>query len=264
MSTDYSPIPVEDFLDPDDPAMFPRLTPSQVEYLAEIGSQLTFARGDEVFAHGQRETPLYIVQSGAVDIIDQAPEGDRYFTQCQEGTFIGDLSMFTGEPTLAAGFAAGPTSLIALPPEDVRRVVATAPAELGDLLLRTMIARRDFLMGRGLGQLKLIGTRWSSDAFAVRELLERNLVPFTWHDLSTDEESRILLEGLGIDEAECPVLVRSDDVIRHATVTSVADELGLRAQVDGQSFDVVVLGGGPAGLAAAVYASSEGLSTLVL
>jgi len=264
MTPDYAPTPVEDFLDPDDPAMFPRLTTEQVSYLAEIGTQLTFARGDEVFAHGQRETSLFIVQSGAVDIIDQAPEGDRYFTQCQVGTFIGDLSMFTGEPTLAAGFAAEPTSLIALPPEEVRRVVATAPAELGDLLLRTMIARRDFLMGRGLGQQKLIGSRWSGEAFAVRELLERNLVPFTWHDLSTDEESRILLDGLGIGEEECPVLVRSDEVMRQATVASVADELGLRAQVDGQTFDVVVLGGGPAGLAAAVYATSEGLSTLVV
>ena len=244
--------------------MFPRLTPSQVEYLGEIGTQLTFARGEMVFEHGQRETPLYVVQSGAVDIIDHAAEGDNYFTQCQEATFIGDLSMFTGEPTLAAGYAAEPTSLLALPPEDVRRVVATAPAELGDLLLRTMVARRDWLMGRGLGQQRLIGTRWSSQAFAVRELLERNLVPFTWHDLTTDEESRALLDGLGIEEAECPVLVRSDDVIRHATVTSVADELGLRAQVDDQEFDVVVLGGGPAGLATAVYASSEGLSTLVV
>jgi signal-transduction protein with cAMP-binding, CBS, and nucleotidyltransferase domain len=97
MATDYAPTPVEDFLDPDDPAMFPRLTPEQVEYLAGIGAQQTFGRGDQVFGHGQRETPLYIVQSGAVDIIDHAPEGDRYFTQCQERTFIGDLSMFTGE-----------------------------------------------------------------------------------------------------------------------------------------------------------------------
>src|SRR3954468_24385597 len=264
MTGDYSPTPVEDFLDPGDPAMFPRLTPEQVSYLEGIGTALTFARGEEVFGHGQRETPLYVVQSGAVDIIDHAPEGDRYFTQCQEATFIGDLSMFTGEPTLAAGYAAGPTSLIALPPEDVRRVVATAPADLGDLLLRTMVARRDWLMGRGLGQQKLIGSRWSGEAFAVRELLERNLVPFTWHDLATDEEARILVEGLGIAEEECPVLIRSDDVIRQATVTSIADELGLRAQVDGQAFDVVVLGGGPAGLAASVYAASEGLTTLVV
>jgi thioredoxin reductase (NADPH) len=98
----------------------------------------------------------------------------------------------------------------------------------------------------------------------VRELLERNLVPFTWHDLATDGESRALLEGLGIGAAECPVLVRADSVIRPATVATVADELGLRAQIDGGTFDVVVLGGGPAGLAAAVYASSEGLSTLVV
>jgi thioredoxin reductase (NADPH) len=264
MADEYSPTPVEDFLDPDDPAMFPRLTPEQVSYLAEIGAQRTYGRGDEVFGHGEREAPLFIVQSGAVDVIDHSPEGDRYFTQCREATFIGDLSMFTGEPTLAAGYAAGPTSLIALPPEDVRRVVATAPAELGDLLLRTMVGRRDWLMGRGLGQQKLIGSRWSGEAFAVRELLERNLVPFTWHDFETDEESRVLLEGFGVEEEECPVLIRSDDVLRRATVTSIADALGLRAQVDGRSFDVVVLGGGPSGLASAVYAASEGLSTLVL
>ena len=263
MTADYAPTPVEDFLDPDDPTLFPRLTPTQIEYLAEIGTQLSFARGELVWEHGQRDTPLYVVLSGALDVIDQAPEGDRYFTQCREGTFAADISMFTGEPTLAAGFAAEPTSLVALPPEDLRRVVATT-AELGDLLLRTMVTRREWLQGRGLGQQRLIGSRWSNEAFTVRELLERNLVPFTWHDLAVDEESRVLLDGLGIGDADCPVLVRSDSVIRQATVTSVADELGLRAQVDGQSFDVVVLGGGPAGLAAAVYASSEGLSTLVV
>jgi thioredoxin reductase (NADPH) len=263
MTSDYAPTPVADFLDPDDPTLFPRLTPEHVEYLSEIGTRSSFARGDLVWEHGQRETPLYVILSGAVDVIDQAPDGDRYFTQCRPGTFAADISMFTGEPTIAAGFAAEPTSLLALPPEDVRRVVATA-AGLGDLLLRTMVTRREWLQGRGLGQQRLIGSRWSGEAFAVRELLERNLVPFTWHDLDTDEESRVLLEGLGIGEDDCPVLVRSDSVFRRATVTSVADELALTAQVDGQSFDVVVLGGGPAGLAAAVYAASEGLSTLVV
>jgi thioredoxin reductase (NADPH) len=263
MTSDYAPTPVEDFLDPDDPILFPRLTPAQIEYLGEIGTHLTFARGDCVFEHGQRETPLYVVASGALDIIDHAPEGDRYFTQCREGTFAADISMFTGEPTLAAGYAAEPTSVIAIPPEELRRVVATA-AVLGDLLLRTMVTRREWLQGRGLGQQRLIGSRWSGEAFTVRELLERNLVPFTWHDLNTDDESRVLLEGLGIGEAECPVLVRSDSVIRQATVTSVADELGLRAELDGECFDVVAIGGGPAGLATAVYASSEGLSTLVV
>src|SRR5918996_4576073 len=111
--------------------------------------------------------------------------------------------MSTGEPTLAAGYASESTSLVAIPREDLRRVVATT-AELGDLLLRTMVIRREWLQGRGLGQQRLIGSRRSSEAFAVRELLERNLAPFTWHDLATDEESRVLLDGLGIADAECP------------------------------------------------------------
>jgi thioredoxin reductase (NADPH) len=263
MTEEYAPTPVEDFLDPDHPTLFPRLTQEQIDYLAEIGTTETFSRGDLVFEHGQRETPLYVVVSGALDIIDQAPEGDRYFTQCRPGTFAADISMFTGEPTLAAGFAAEPTTLLAIPREALRRVVATA-TELGDLLLRTMITRREWLQGRGLGQQKLIGSRRSGEAFRVRELLDRNLVPFTWHDLATDEENRALFDGLGIAEADCPVLIRSDDVYRRATVKQVANKLGLRANVDGQSFDAVVLGGGPAGLAAAVYASSEGLSTLVV
>src|SRR5215204_5811902 len=224
MTTEYAPTPVEDFLDPDDPTLFPRLTPEQVEYLAEIGTQVSCARGELVFEHGQRETPLYVVLSGALDIIDQAPEGDRYFTQCRKGTFAADISMFTGEPTLAAGFAAEPTSLVALPPEDLRRVVATT-AELGDLLLRTMVTRREWLQGRGLGQQRLIGSRWSGESFAVRELLQRNLVPFTWHDLAADEGSRVLLDGLGIGEAECPVLVCSDDVIRRARSEEHTSEL---------------------------------------
>ncbi|HEX2129190.1 MAG TPA: FAD-dependent oxidoreductase [Solirubrobacterales bacterium] len=263
MTGEYAPTPVEDFLDPDHPTLFPRLSEEQMEYLAEAGTLLTYARGDLVFDHGQRDTPLYVVQSGAIDVIDHAPEGDRYFTQCRPGTFAADISMFTGEPTLAAGYAAGPTTLIVIAPDDLRRIVATA-AELGDLLLRTMITRREWLQGRGLGQQKLIGARQSREAFAVRELLERNLVPFTWHDLATDQDSRVLMDGLGIEEEECPVLVRSDDVIRRATVSSIADQLGLRAQLDGRSFDVVVIGGGPAGLASAVYASSEGLTTLVV
>src|ERR671920_1359682 len=124
MASDYAPTPVEDFLDPDHPTLFPRLTPEQIEYLAEIGTQLTFARGDVVFEHGQRETPLFVVQSGAIDVIDHAPEGDRYFTQCRPETFAADTSMFTGEPTIARGVAAEETAVLSNPcrePRDVWR-----------------------------------------------------------------------------------------------------------------------------------------------
>jgi thioredoxin reductase (NADPH) len=263
MSEYTSPTPVEGFLDPDDPVLFPRLTAAQTEQLAKRGETRSFSPGEVVFEQGERDASFYVVKSGAIDIIDRQPDGDHYFTQCQAGTFAADISMFTGEPTLARGVVAEESTLLVLEPDALRQLVA-GTAELGDLLLRTMVVRREWLKGQGYGNELLIGKRTSGDAFAIRELLERNLIPFTWHDIDTDEESRALLDRLGIGAEECPVLVRTHNVLRCPTVTQVADELGLRAKVDQRTFDVVVLGAGPAGLASAVYASSEGLTTLVI
>jgi thioredoxin reductase (NADPH) len=263
MSQYTSPTPVSGFLDPNDPTLFPRLTAAQTELLAERAETRSFSPGEVLFEQGERDASFYVVLSGAVDIIDRQPDGDHYFTQCQAGTFIGDISMFTGEPTLARGVVAEESSLLVLSPDALRKLVAGA-AELGDLLLRTMVVRREWLKGQGYGNERLIGKRSSGDAFAIRELLERNLVPFSWHEIDSDAESKALLDRLGIGADECPVLVRTHNVLRCPTVTQVADELGLRAKVDQRTFDVVVLGAGPAGLATAVYASSEGLSTLVI
>ncbi len=263
MSQYTSPTPVEGFLDPDDPTLFPRLTAAQIEQLAERGETLSLSPGEVLFEQGERDASFYVVLSGAVDIIDRQPDGDHYFTQCQAGTFAADISMFTGEPTLARGVVAEESSLLVLSPYALRKLVAGS-AELGDLLLRTMVTRREWLRGQGYGYARLIGKRSSGDAFAIRELLERNLVPFSWHDIDTDAESKALLDRLGIGADECPVLVRTHSVLRCPTVTEVADELGLRAKVDQMTFDAVVLGAGPAGLATAVYASSEGISTLVI
>jgi thioredoxin reductase (NADPH) len=263
MSGYTPPTPVPGFLDPDDPTLFPRLTAAQIEQLSDRAETLSLSPGQVLFEQGQRDTPFYVVLSGAIDIIDRQPDGDHYFTQCQPGTFAADISMFTGEPTLARGVIAEESSILVLPPDELRALVASS-AELGDLLLRTMITRREWLMGQGYGNERLIGQRSSGDAYVIRELLERNLVPFSWHDIDTDAESKALLDRLGIGADECPVLVRTHSVLRCPTVTQVADELGLRAKVDQRTFDVVVLGAGPAGLATAVYASSEGLSTLVI
>src|SRR4051794_15736435 len=263
MSQYTSPTPVPGFLDPDDPTLFPRLTAAQIEQLADRAETLSLSPGEVLFEQGQRDTPFYVVLSGAIDVIDRQPDGDHYFTQCQPGTFAADISMFTGEPTLARGVIAEESSILVLPPDELRALVASS-TELGDLLLRTMITRREWLRGQGYGYELLIGRRSSGEAFAIRELLERNLVPFSWHDIDTDAESQALLERLGIGADECPVLVRTHSVLRRPTVTQVADELGLRAKIDQRTFDVVVLGAGPAGLATAVYASSEGLTTLVI
>ena len=135
--------------------------------------------------------------------------------------------------------------------------------ELAELVLRTMMARREWHEGNGYGVLRLIAPRGSRRAFEVRDLLERNLIPVRWYDVDTDDESGPMLDWLQIPREETPVLVRKTEVLRNPSAAQVARDLGLRAQVDGERFDLVVLGGGPAGLAAAVYGGSEGLRTLV-
>ena len=135
--------------------------------------------------------------------------------------------------------------------------------ELAELVLRTMMARREWHVQHGYGVLRLISPRGSRRAFEVRDLLERNLIPVRWYDVDTDEDSAGMLEWLRIPPRETPVLVRNTAVLRNPSAAQVARELGLRAEIDGERFDLVVLGGGPAGLAAAVYGGSEGLRTLV-
>ena len=134
---------------------------------------------------------------------------------------------------------------------------------MAELVLRTMMARREWHEEHGYGVLRLIAPRGSRRAFEVRDLLERNLIPVRWYDVDTDPESAAMLDWLQIPREETPVLVRNTAVLRNPSAAQVARELGLRAEIDGERFDLVVLGGGPAGLAAAVYGGSEGLRTLV-
>ena len=135
--------------------------------------------------------------------------------------------------------------------------------EMAEGILRTMTARREWHEANGYGVLRLIAPRGSRRAFEVRDLLERNLIPTRWYDVDTDDDSAAMLKWLQIPREETPVLVRGTEVLRNPSAAQVARDLGLRAEVDGERFDLVVLGGGPAGLAAAVYGGSEGLRTLV-
>ena len=135
--------------------------------------------------------------------------------------------------------------------------------EFGEHIFRTLLARRAWHEAEGHGVMRLIAPRGSRRAFEVRDLLERNLLPVRWYDVDTDAESAALLDWLEIPRSETPVLVHATEVMRNPSAAQVARSLGLRAEVDGERFDLVVLGAGPAGLASAVYGGSEGLSTFV-
>jgi thioredoxin reductase (NADPH) len=251
----------ERFPDLGDEVLFPRITDGKLAWLAKRGERRTFQPGEVLYEHAVRDAPFYVIDSGRVEFIDRKPGKDVHIAEADSRTFIGDIAMFTGEPTISACVAAEPTEVIAFDRYGLREMVARWP-EFGEHIFATLLARRRWHEAEGNGVMRLIAARGSRRAFEVRDLLERNLLPVRWYDVDTDDESAALLDWLDIPRSETPVLVHATQVMRNPSPAQVARSLGLRADVDGERFDLVVLGAGPAGLAAAVYGGSEGLRTL--
>jgi thioredoxin reductase (NADPH) len=255
-------IRAEQFPDLDDEVMYPRLSQAKIEKFATLGTRQTFAPGETLYAQDQRDAPFLVIERGRVRVLDRKPGKVVWIADADAGTFLGDIATFTGEPAIAECVADEQTDVISFARPELRAMLAAWP-EMAEPVLRTMMARREWHVEHGYGVLRLIARRSSRRAFDVRDLLERNLVPVRWYDVDTDPESAAMLDWLQIPREETPVLVRNTAVLRNPSAAQVARELGLRAQIDGERFDLVVLGGGPAGLAAAVYGGSEGLRTLV-
>jgi thioredoxin reductase (NADPH) len=253
----------ENFPDLADEVIYPRLSDAKLAWLRERGGERqSFGPGEVLYEHAVREVPFFVLENGLVEFVDRKPGKDVHIAQADAGTFIGDIAVFTGEPTISACVAVEPTDVIAFDRAGLRDMVARWP-EFGEHIFRTLLARRAWHEAEGHGVMRLIAPRGSRRAFEVRDLLERNLLPVRWYDVDTDEESANLLEWLQIPRDETPVLVHATNVMRNPSAAQVARSLRLRAEVDGQRFDLVVLGAGPAGLAAAVYGGSEGLRTFV-
>jgi thioredoxin reductase (NADPH) len=255
-------IKAEPFPDLADEVLYPRLSEPKMALLAKKGERRSFAAGEVLYEQGVRDAPFFIIESGRVDLIDRKPGKEIWIAEADAGTFIGDIATFTGEPAMAECVSSVQTETIVFDRPGLRAMLAASP-ELGELVLGCLLARRAWHEGAGHGVLRLIAERGSRRAFEVRDLLERNLVPLRFHDVDLDPFADKILEWLEIPREETPLLVRHDRVLRNPSAAQVARELGLRAEVDGERFDLVVLGGGPAGLAAAVYAGSEGFRTFV-
>jgi len=252
----------ERFPDLDDEVLFPRLSDGKLEWLGERGTRKSFAPGDVLYEHADRDAPFFVIERGRVEFVDRKPGKNITISEADARTFIGDIAAFTGEPTISACVAVEPTDTIAFDREGLRDMMARWP-EFGEHIFRTLLARRSWHEAEGHGVMRLIAARGSRRAYEVRELLERNLLPVRWYDVDNDDESARMLEWLEIPREETPVLVHATNVFRNPSPAQIARSLGLRAEVDGRRFDLVVLGAGPAGLAAAVYGGSEGLSTFV-
>jgi thioredoxin reductase (NADPH) len=261
---DVRVVRLEPFPDLGDEVVFPRLSEKKLAWLEKkAGARKSFAAGEVLYEHAVRDAPFFVLLSGRVEFVDRKPGKDVHVAAADGGTYIGDIAAFTGEPTISAAVAVEPTEALVFERGALRQMVADWP-EFGEGVFRTLMARRAWHEEHGYGVMRLIAPQASRRAFEVRDLLERNLLPVHWYDLDTDPESDEMLRWLEIPREEAPVLVHARQVLRNPSPAQVARGLGLRAEVDGERFDLVVLGAGPAGLAAAVYGGSEGLRTLVV
>ena len=267
---DGFPDPVDDFPDPDDERLFPRLTDEQLGQVKRFAEEQRFERDEVLFEHGERGIPFFVLEDGVVDFLDRRtdgdPDGNRYFARAKTGTFIGDTAVFTGEPSIAVCVAATKCRVLAMQRSTLRDLIASVPS-VGDVILQTLMARRAWMEDHAYGTAMLIGPRWSEATFRLRDFLSRNQAPFRWIDPEDDPESRALLDGLQIQDDDLPVIVAAGAVIQQPSTEAVADALGLRPDLrapDETPYDLIVVGAGPSGLAAAVYGASEGLDTLAL
>ena len=247
----------------DDERFHPKLTPQQIEHVERFAVCREFAAGDLLFDQGQRDAPFFLLKSGGVDVFEKKPCEDRQFLTLRAPTFIGDVSIFTGQPTVVGCRAAEPCQALEVSPDGLREIVAQY-SDIGDKILGAFMVRRQWLSDNHLGEMQLIGPRNDRKTFELRDFLSRNGLPFDWTDPETDQGTRVLLDKMGIRADQTPVLIAAGNVCRRPTVAQVAEYAGLLPDLGTEPYDVVVVGAGPAGLAATVYGASEGLKTLAL
>lgn len=246
---------------------FPTLSDEQLtefEACSEAALE-TYADGEVLIEVGQRDFAFHVVKSGAVAVLDVSGDAPRVVTVHEAGAFTGDVSHLTGNPSVIRAVARGVTQVYTVSSALLRELLALCPS-LSDIVLQAFIARRQLLrQSADFVGLRVIGSRYSRDTSRVRDFLAKNRVLFTWLDLETEKDVEHLLQQFGVTVAETPVVACAQMVmLRNPTERQLAETLGLRRQIEQRVFDLAVVGAGPAGLGAAVYGASEGLSTVLL
>lgn len=243
---------------------FPTLDDAQVTTLAKFGTRRLLRDGEPLFKAGDREYKFFVVERGAVEIVEHSSGETKRVALHERHAFGGDVSLVTGRPALISAIARGDTEIFEISRSDIRRIMGERPA-LGDVLLRAFIARRELLVASDFQGLRVLGASSSRDTFRIRDFLAKNQVPFTWIDVNHDPQVGALLQSFGLSEADTPVVVfGSEPLLKNPTTRELAELIGVRRPLTQRVYDLVIVGGGPAGLAAAVYGSSEGLATAVI
>lgn len=244
---------------------FPTLTAEQIIRIRAVSKVRKVEVGEILFEPGDSDLPFFVILSGSLDIVQPDRQGERLVVTHEAGGFTGEITMISGRRSLARGRVTAAGEFLEMSNDQLRTLVAR-DAELSEIFMRAFILRRVQLINRGQGNVILLGSRHSAQTLRLREFLTRNGHPHTYVDLDTDATYQDLLDHFQVTLEEIPVVICNNrKVLRSPSIQELAKCLGLNAHITGSEVkDLVIVGAGPAGLAAAVYAASEGLDVLVI
>jgi thioredoxin reductase (NADPH) len=247
------------------PKMFPRLDAAHIERLRAFGIQGDVQPGDILFDVGDVSHGVFVVIVGTLEVLSITPEAENVIRILSPGMFTGEVNQLSGRRSLVRCRAREAGVILEISRPNLQRMMQTDVA-LGEIFLTAFILRRVYLIDNAVGDAILIGSSHSGDTLRLREFLTRNGHPHTYIDVESDEDVQATLDHFGVGIADIPVLIcRADLVLRNPTNAEAAECFGLNAGIDDKDvYDLIVVGAGPSGLAAAVYGASEGLNVLVL
>jgi thioredoxin reductase (NADPH) len=245
--------------------IFPTLTPAQISRIAPHGHTRPMQRGEVIVEQGDRNVPFFVVVSGELEIVRPSGDVETLIAAFGPGQFIGEVNNLSGRPAVVRVRATKQGELIELDRQHMLSLLQT-DADLGEIMMRAFLLRRVELVSAGVGDVVLVGSNHSAGTLRIKEFLMRNGHPYSYLDLERNPEVQNLLDSYHTTASEIPVVIwRGEIVLRNPTNQQVADCLGFNETVDQtQVHDLVIIGAGPSGLAAAVYGASEGLDVIML
>jgi thioredoxin reductase (NADPH) len=246
--------------------MFPILVPAEVERVRRFGEVRTYAAGDPLATVGRAGLGLSIILAGNVNITRHDQSGpNATIVTLGPGAFMGELAALAGRPSLVDAHARGAVEALIIPPGQLRALLI-AEAELGERVMRALILRRVGLLETSTGGPVIVGPAQNGDVIRLEDFLRRNGHPHQRLDPASDPEAKVLIDRFHVDLGHLPIVLCPDgQLLRNPSEAELARCIGLVRPIDpDRIYDVIIVGAGPAGLAAAVYAGSEGLSVLVL
>jgi len=240
----------------------PTLDAADMALATQLGVSRQVQEGEYLYREGDVAYDFFVLVSAEVDVVVAVDGGERVIVRHGPGQFLGELNMLSGLRVFVSARVVTAGEVVAVPRDKLRQLMATKPG-LGDTILAAFVARRGLLMTEAAPAIRVIGSHFSPESLRIREFLVRTRVPHEWLDADRDPQVEALLGHFDIAATELPVVIATGTVLRRATPGDVAGYLGLTVEsLPERCFDLVVIGGGPAGLAAAVYGASEGLRTL--